>query len=158
MKTRIRKRKPYTETQAKEIYKDNAKNQAKAQLESIKEMVLELEAGQADEKNGNDSNGDRTEEAQRTIQEDALSVEVRSKWHTPGADITDGSCAPDEYKILLCTGGPACQIVGKLDDFGEPETAVIQYQDWGTPWTEYRLTSEEEETVLTYARCFDYGE
>jgi hypothetical protein len=36
--------------------------------------------------------------------------------------------------------------------------AKIQYQDWFTPWTDYRLTSEQEEIVLTYARCFYFGE
>lgn len=120
-------------------------NQAKAQLESITEMVAVLiAAGEDDQKR---------EEAEQTIQEDPLSVEVRSDWHAPG-----GESALGEYQILLCWGGPACRIIGELSEHGEPETARIEHQDWGTPWTEHRLTSEEEETVLKYARCFYFGE
>lgn len=124
---------------------DRAKQQAKSQIESIVEMVKALDTG-----------SDRhREEAQEAIQEDALSVEVRSDWHAPG----DGDNKPTEYKILLCTGGPACKIIGELSQYGEPETARVEYQDWGTPWTEYReTTSEEDEAILTYAQQFYFGE
>jgi hypothetical protein len=30
------------------------------------------------------------------------------------------------------TGGPAVRITGDLADYGEPETASIEYQDWFT--------------------------
>lgn len=93
------------------------------------------------------------DEARERIQEDALSVEVRSGWTIPGRPMQ-----PEEYMILLCTGGPACRIVGDLSEHNEPESARIEHQDWFTPWTEYRLTSEEEEDVLTYARQFYFGE
>lgn len=125
--------------------KDNAKGQAKAQLESIKEMVAALDVGDDAERC----------EAQETIQQDALCVEVRSDWHEPGGEV---GISPCEYTILLCTGGPACRIIGNLTEHNEPETARIEYQDWGTPWTEYRLTSEEEATVLRYAGCFYFGD
>lgn len=130
----------------KKIKEENhAKDQAKAQLSSIIEMVKEL--------NNHDGDDDAREEAQQTIREDALSVEIRSDWHEPGA-------TPDlssEYTILLCTGGPACRIIGDLSKYQEPETARIEYQDWGTPWTNYPLTSEQEEDVITYARQFYFG-
>ena len=61
-----------------------------------------------------------------------------------------------EYKITLCTGGPAVRIVGELDN-GYPHSASLEYQDWGTPWTAYWLKEEEEEILLEYAQCFYYG-
>ena len=62
----------------------------------------------------------------------ALSVEVRSCWVSPGTDPE-----PGEYCVLLTTGGPALRIHGDLDAYAEPCSHRLQYQDWGTPWTEY---------------------
>jgi len=157
-----------------------AKDQARAQLDSITEMVKRFEHCQ--ECDGTDcsltdkeileginihyqdgmaaSEEDRTQyhdedEAREAISEDPLSVEVRSDWHEPGSK----DDKPTEYKILLCTGGPAVRIIGELDEYGQPETAKIEYQDWFTPWVSYANTSsEEDETLLTYARQFYYGE
>jgi hypothetical protein len=126
-----------------------AEDQAKGQLSSIVEMVAALDA--AAEKEDDDAR----EEAEQTIREDALSCEVRGDWCTPGEY---GQDKPSEFRLLLCTGGPACQIIGELSEHGEPESAVIQYQDWFTPWVDHRLTSEEEETVLKYCRVFWFGE
>jgi hypothetical protein len=128
---------------------NHAEAQAKAQLESIKEMVAALNQAR------DNDDTDAAEEAEQTIHEDPLSVEVRTDWYTLDQD---SDKKPAFYRILLCWGGPACQVVGDLSEYGEPETAKIEYQDWGTPWTEYRLNSEEENIVLTYARCFYYGE
>ena len=47
---------------------------------------------------------------------------------------------PEEFEILLCTGGPACRIVGDLDESCQPSSARIEHQDWGTPWTELSRT------------------
>lgn len=95
------------------------------------------------------------DDARQRIEDDALSVEVRSDWHTPGSD----AGKPSQYRILLCTGGPACQIIGDLSEHGEPESATIQYQDWGTPWTDWRDGPEDQdEILLTYARVFYWGE
>lgn len=191
---------------------DNARNQAAAQFNSIREMVETLnqartiDAGDFDweeeadrigfvrtvrnddgddtliwTKEGITSNAARygaTEEfadaedacrtaapddyldeddARQRIEEDALSVEVRSDWHSPHERDTSGKAT--EYRILLCTGGPACQIVGDLDRHGEPESARIQYQDWGTPWTDWRDgPDDEDEILLAYAAVFYWGE
>lgn len=101
--------------------------------------TLEHEAGEY-------SNAD---EARERIQEDPLSVEVRSSWVSLG-DVLSA----DEFRILLCTGGPAVQIVGELDR-REPVRAWIEYQDWGTPWTQY--LNADNDTLLTYCREFYFG-
>ena len=127
---------------------DHAKDQARLQYESIAEMITAYKQAE-----NNDNNGAR-EEARERIQEGPLSVEVRSGWHTPGIN----DVPAEEYNILLCTGGPAVRIIGTLGEHLEPESARIQYQDWGTPWTDYPLTSEQETVVLEYAQHFYYGE
>jgi hypothetical protein len=127
--------------------RDRAELQAATQLDSIEEMVQALNAAGDDD--------EAREQAEQTIREDALSVEVRCGWHVPGAN--DGEQAA-EYQILLCTGGPAARIIGALTDHGEPDTARIEYQDWGTPWTEYRMSSADEEIVKRYAGQFFFAE
>ena len=92
------------------------------------------------------------DDARQRIEEDPLSVQVRSDWHEPG-----DQDPPQEYMILLCTGGPATRIIGDLDEHGEPESAKLQYQDWFTAWTVYPLTDDEEDYLLDYARCFYFG-
>ena len=94
--------------------------------------------------------------AQTEIQEDVLSVRVRDGWRDAGQP-SDG---PEEYELLLSTGGPATRIVGTLNGYSEPETARLEAQDWGTPWTEYVIPIGEdspEATLLAYAQCFLYG-
>jgi hypothetical protein len=144
----------------------HAREQAQAQFESIKEMVAALEAGRAKDHDTNDMRD--FEDAERAIHEDALSVEVRSGWVNAGERWDKVS--PAEYRILLCTGGPAVQIAGGLSEHCEPETARLEMQDWFLPWTEYRPTNSEdktfatridtkaEEILLVYARCFYFGE
>lgn len=132
----------------KTIEKNHARDQAACQLESIREMVKTLNDAAVSDAAG------IYDDAETVIQEDALSVEVRSGWHTVG---TEEPQSDAEYNILLCTGGPAVRIIGTLDG-GQPETASLEYLDWGTPWTEYRLTADEERDVLRYASCFYYGE
>ena len=117
---------------------DRSEDQARAQLESILEMVEALDAG--------------GEEAIRAIQEDPLSVEVKSGWHSP-----EEKDEATEYQILLCTGGPAVRIIGDLDEHGNPETAYIEHQDWFTPWRRFKTTGEESDTLLKYAQQFYFG-
>jgi hypothetical protein len=95
------------------------------------------------------------ESARQTIQEDPLSVEVRSGWHTPGDEEGKKSA---EFCILLCTGGPAVRIRGELDQHGEPDRAWMEHQDWGTPWTELICVGEDNEALIAYARHFYYAE
>lgn len=122
---------------------DRGKKEAIAQIESIVEMVAAL----------NSDNDEEREEAQETIQNDPLSVEVRSGWHSVGS-----THPSDEFCILLCWGGPACRIIGDLDEHAQPEKPRLEYQDWGTNWTEYQLTEEEETALQTYCEQFYFEE
>ena len=156
---------------------ERAKEQARAQLDSLIEDVKRLK--HARDCDGEDcpltdrdileginiyyeegmtaSEEDRTQyhdedEARQHIEEDPLSLEVRSDWQSPGEDLK-----ASEYKILLCTGGPAVRMIGELSEHGEPESASIEYQDWFTYWEELVLTTEEKEACLTYAQQFFFG-
>ena len=84
-----------------------------------------------------------------------LSVEVRSGWVSAGSC---GQMAPEEFRILLSWGGPACQIIGELDNGQVYGTPVIQHQDWGTYWTDYHPDfeddSEWEEALKWFVECF----
>ena len=132
-------------TQTKE--RNQAAEQARAQLESVIEMVNALRAKRGAGQAWVD------EEESQAIQEDALDVQVRSDWHCPSS----GSCNA-QYSVLLCTGGPAVRIIGNLSEHDEPESAEIQYQDWGTPWETMPTSGEEEEAMVDYAQCFYFGE
>ena len=121
-------------------------------LEELQERVAELITDGTIEPDGFEFDED---EARQRIEEDALSVEVRSDWHTPGS--SDEDRKPAQFCILLCTGGPACRIMGELDENLEPHRAWLEHQDWGTPWTQYYEPGIQE-TLLAYARVFYFGE
>lgn len=139
--------------------KDHARDNATAWYESIEEMVAALEDPEQDD-DGNDipntidGNEVTPDEAREHIEQSVLSVEVRSDWHTPGD--TEES-APSEYRILLTTGGPALRIIGDLDQYGQPDSARLQYQDWGTPWTEL-LEDVDHDILIQFASVFYFGE
>ena len=148
---------PMTNVSTKDA--ERAQQQAALQLASIEELVTCLKHAEQFEKSQHcgaegDCQHDCMHEAaaaRETIQEDPLSVEVRPDWHTVGAV---EAAKPTHYKILLCWGGPAGQIVGTLDAHNQPDSARLQYQDWFTEWTNYPLTDEEEQTLLIYAQQF----
>lgn len=89
------------------------------------------------------------DEARERILEDALSVEVRSSWHSPGEP-----GEPDEFRIVLCTGGPHVEFVGDLNR-GEPSSVRCLYRDWGTSG---ELFDFDHDAALTYCRQFYFGE
>lgn len=88
------------------------------------------------------------------IREEPLSIQVRDGWRS----LADERGDPEEYEILLGTGGPAFRIVGRLDDNNEPETAVLEWQDWFLPWTPLKVSNAKREALLWYASLFWYGE
>jgi hypothetical protein len=58
------------------------------------------------------------------------------------------------------TGGPAVRLIGALNHYGEPETVTMQVQDWFQPWTDFRPATapHDQDALLTYARCFYFGQ
>ena len=136
----------------------HAISNARGQLESIKELYRNYKQAESD--------GDytREDEIREQAQDEALSVEFRSGWSSNPEEMK-----PEEFKILLSTGGPACQIVGKID-YGscEPIDIEIQYQDWGTPWEPLQLNStyadkspnitSDYEALEWFCNCFYFGE
>lgn len=163
------------ENATKQKEDNRAKDQAAAQFETLAAMVERLE--HARECDGDEcslmprqiaeglnmffdgkpvTESEREEyhdedKASEAIQEDPLSVEVRSGWSSSSEDMQ-----AEDYRILLCTGGPAVQIVGELDQHGQPSTATLQYQDWFTAWEDYR--EADESILLSYAQNFYFGE
>ncbi len=138
---------------------------ARGQLESIKELYREfkkqedLEAWDC----GSNVYNWTTEGIREKAQDEALSVEFRSGWSSNLENME-----PEEFKILLSTGGPACQIIGKLDQYKQPTDIEIQYQDWGTPWEPLQLNStyadkspnitSDYQALEWFCNCFYFGE
>ena len=124
------------------IHTNDAKRavqEARAQLASIEDLVACLH--HADECTDTACGADCTHdwnEAREAILDDPLTVEVRTDWHRVGAV---EAAKPTHYKILLCWGGPAVQIVGTLDAHNQPESAALEHQDWFTEWTTYPLSA-----------------
>lgn len=126
--------------------RNHAREQAFNTLTTIQELVKEFNKAQ-------EQVGNLADDAETAIHEKALSVEVRTDWHS-----LDGDTKPTHYRILIVWGGPAVQIVGELSEHAEPSTAVLQFQDWGTLWESYPTTTEEEQTLLEFAQRFYFGE
>ncbi|MEQ8849245.1 hypothetical protein [Botrimarina sp.] len=95
--------------------------------------LAELEAAAGDCESWDDA-------AQR-ISEDPLSLRIFGEY-------ASGAWCATSYEILLTTGGPAVRIVGELDSYGEAESARLEVQDWGEPWTEY--ADADSDTPLAY--------
>jgi hypothetical protein len=124
-----------------------ARENARAWFISIEDMLKAL-----DQSVHHDATDADHESAERAIHESVLSVMVRDGWRQPGTQSEDG---PDEYEILLSTGGPALRIWGTLDDHCRPNSAVLQMQDWGTQWERYPAP---EATLLRFVQVFWFGE
>ena len=98
---------------------------------------------------------DQQDELRESILNNALSVEFRSGWYSSPESITD--LRPEEFKILLTWGGPALRIIGKLDNY-EPIEPKLQFQDWGTPWTDFEIKTESQQDALNwFCNCFYFG-
>ena len=118
----------------------NSCDQAFAQLASIKEMLKAVENATDDER----------EAAEQAIYDDPLAVDVRSGW----VSVWTTEFKPVEYRVLLCTGGPAVQLEGELDDRNRPYNVQLQHQDWFEPWQTVPLNAEDTKALLTYVRHF----
>ena len=141
------------------VKENHALTNCRGQLESIKELYRNYQ--EAESKDDYEAQDKLREQAQ----EEALSVEFRSGWTH---DLND--MKPEEFKILLSTGGPACQIIGNLNQYQEAMnySIEIQYQDWGTPWESLQLNSHyadnspnitsDYEALEWFCRCYYSGE
>lgn len=129
-----------------------SEDQARAKLAWVKELIEALHLAQDGSEVEIEGYTYDEDGVRDLIYEDALSVEVRSGWHAPGGEA--GGDADGEYRICLCTGGPAVQITGELGQYGEPESARIEHQDWFTPWTALAIDSEDEAALIEYASHF----
>ena len=157
-----------------EALDNHAEKQARAQLRAIREMIaaadidwqrLEELRDMAQEEKENPEDGNKLdieereelaeleeqageyasqEEAEEAIYNNPLDIQYRSGWASSAEDVE-----PEEFSILLCTGGPAVRIVGELGNHGEPCRAWLEYQDWGTPWT---MLFDGQSDVLDYAQ------
>lgn len=87
------------------------------------------------------------DDAQQRIYDDALSVEYRSDWQSPGEDLT-----PAEFRIVLCTGGPHVEIQGEMDN-GDVTRVRVLYKDWGTSG---ELFDFDRDAVTRYCQSFVY--
>ena len=136
----------------------NAEGHAESMLDMYRAFRLLEDGGRSVELDGDEyTDADAIREQ---AQETALDVSVRGPWHTPGDK--DGM-KPDAFRILLTTGGPALQLVGELNEHGEPDadSAGFEIQDWGTPWTEYRPAADAQddwsEALTWFLGCFYFG-
>ena len=120
---------------------EHAKANAAGWLAEIVEMITALDAPDIDTK--------AEEELHQRIHEGPLSVQFRAGWFNFGEQ-TDADI--EECAILLSTGGPALRIYC-TQGFDGWEMA-LQYQDWGTPWTELQTTVAEEQALERYASFF----
>lgn len=110
----------------------------------------EDEDAEADE----DTSGETADDVRERIEQSPLSVQVRDGWKNPGAE----SEGPEEFEILLSTGGPALRIIGKLDEHCTPSDVELQHQDWFKPWERLPLTDAERKTVESFCAVFYFGE
>lgn len=159
---------------------DHARDQARAQLSCIREMLAAYQldwdrleelrdqradheadmADQTDPKPWVIAYPDEAEEladleeaagdyasqddALQAMLENPLDISFRSGWASSREDMQ-----PEEFQILLCTGGPAVRIMGEFNWDGQPYSAWIEYQDWGTPWT---MLFDGQADALEYAQ------
>ena len=94
---------------------------------------------------------ERIEEITQEVLNSALSVEFRSGWETHYENFK-----AKEFKILLSWGGPALRIIGELDNYG-PVNPKLQFQDWGTPWTDFETTESQQKALNWFCNCFYFG-
>ena len=125
---------------------NHALNNAIGHLES---MVEDFKKDQLFEKI---KDYDAQDQLRESVLNSALSVEFRSGWYSS----LDDELVPEEFKILLTWGGPALRVIGELDNYG-PVNPKLQYQDWGTFWTDLEITEDQQEALNWFCNCFYFG-
>ena len=118
-------------------------------ISTIETMVEDFKKDQQLQES-NDYN--QQDELRESILNNALSVEFRSGWYSSPEDEKKA----EEFRILLAWGGPALRIIGELDDYG-PVNPKLQFQDWGTLWTDLEITEDQQEALNWFCNCFYFG-
>ena len=118
-------------------------------ISTIETMVEDFKKDQQLQES-NDYN--QQDELRESILNSALSVEFRSGWYSS----LDEETKPEEFKILLTWGGPALRVIGELDDYG-PVNPKLQFQDWGTLWTDFKITEDQQKALNWFCNCFYFG-
>jgi len=126
-----------------EAHEDRARQQAQAQIDGLRETLDELDAAVTREEEN---------AAIDRLHGCAVGASVRSPWVrlTTYCEDAEG-LQPREYKITLCTGGPAVQLRGELRD-GEPHSAKIEYRDGCERWSTYPFPPETTRELIRAAR------
>jgi len=140
-------------TTATATKQNHALTNCKGQLENIIELY-KLSQQEAD---WND---------ERDIEEEARDEALDVCWKSDDwqAVRDQANFTPTKGRVLLTTGGPACQVVCDIED-GYPVNPEIQWQDWGTPWTTPSIQCELEmdydtanEALVWFINLFWWGE
>jgi len=97
----------------------------------------------------------RIEEIRENVLNSALSVEFRNGWYSDLYHLK-GVTEPIEFKILLSWGGPALRIIGEIEE-NFAVNPKMQFQDWGTLWTDFEITEEQEKALNWFCNCFYFG-
>ena len=135
---------------------NHALDNCKGQLENIIELY-KLSQQAYKEGNGND---------ERDFIQEATDMALDVCWKSDDWQAVGSSegFTPTKGRVLLTTGGPACQIICNLDG-SYPSDPEIQWQDWGTPWTtpsiqnELQLDFELADSALEwFINLFYWGE
>lgn len=143
----------------------NAQSQAIAQVETIVAMMAayEMDWDRFEELKDFDSEDFDSEEevelqqlaewagdyadrdaAYDAIIDDPLSIEFRSDWVPTGEKMTR-----NEYRIVLCTGGPHVELRGEFDHRDSPCNVRVLFKDWGESGELYEF---DRDVVMSYVR------
>ena len=135
----------------------HSERSARSQMESILEMYRAYWAIENDEADTVELDGqefDDVDDIQERAMESVLSVDMRSGWTACG-----NAMEAEEFRIVLCTGGPEVVILGQINQHDEPTDPVINHRDWGTTYQGYYSDADDADDALEwFCRQFYFGE
>jgi len=123
----------------------------------LQEMVKNYEIGSYIEESNvtTQDQEEKLEEIRENILNSALSVEFRNGWYSDLYHLK-GVTEPIEFKILLSWGGPSLRIIGEIEE-NFAVNPKLQFQDWGTPWTDLEITEDQQKALNWFCNCFYFG-
>ena len=120
---------------------EHAREESESTMAYISELIARLQSN-------DDAEADA---AWEEIWEWPLEVSVRSGWVVPGR-----AMVPEEFAILLSTGGPAVRVRGRLNEYSDPVSAWLEYQDGNVPWTACDA-GRDSDALLAFCHEFYFG-